>query len=318
MQHRYRDNIDKTKNLINFNKCLELINKNIKFPLGAGKQGKTYKIISNDCGSVVLKEYYISKKKTKDEIQKNVDSEQRIMKFFTKFVEKDICPNFVKLYYYNRDVPYIVMEYADNDATSFFKDDKLINENSELYDIFLFQVLIGILCIHTQSPLYHRDLKPANILYKHIDKNIIFNYKINNKDYWIPTFGFLFMISDFGIAGPRQFGYPDIIDLGNEIIKCYSVNLSNKFNNFNDFINELSQDKQLIVKKEKLDLVNSIIFSIKKQYYSTQSSILQKIQEFYKILTYDSSIIKILDKYFYKYTKKPNDADNIITFIMEY
>jgi hypothetical protein len=33
---------------------------------------------------------------------------------------------------------------------------------------------------------------------KNIDKRFIFHYKINGIDYWIPSNGYLFMITDFG------------------------------------------------------------------------------------------------------------------------
>ena len=318
MSQSYRNNIDDSKNLKQLDKCMDLINKNVKFPLGLGKQGQTFKIVSDECGSVVLKEFFVNKKKPSNDAYKNAYAEQRAMNFFTKIIENNICPNFVKLMHYNKTVPYIVMEYADGDTTFMFKDDHIIKEIPILYDIFICQILIGILCIHSQTLIYHRDLKPANILYKHIDKNIVFHYKINERDYYIPTYGYLFMIGDFGIAGTKEFEYPDVVDMGQEIIKCYSYALSKQFNNYFDFIKGIPPNKQFIIKKEKLDLPRAIDFSIKKNIYNNDTLILKKILDINNMLNYSSSIIEILDKFFPQYAANKSDEKNVVTFTMGY
>jgi len=312
----YRDNVDNTKNIKNLNKCMELIKSNVKFPLASGKQGQAFKITSEECGSVVLKEY-LNNRNSINEIKKVAMTEQRIMKFFTKIVEKNICPNFIKLLDYNSNVPFIVMEYADGDVSFMFKNDSLITAEPVIYDILMCQVLIGILCIHTQTLIYHRDIKPVNILYKHINKNIVFHYKINEKNYYIPTHGYLFMIADFGIAGTRIFEHSDTTYFGEQIIKCYSTFLSKEYKGHNDFINRLPHSGQSVVRKQKLDLPMSIDYSIKKNIFNNDTLILKKIREIHKMLNYSQSIMEILDKYFSHYTKNNFDEKYIVTFKMD-
>jgi hypothetical protein len=48
------------------------------------------------------------------------------------------------------------------------------------------------------------DIKLENILYKVINADTILKYIINDKEYYIPTYGYLFMIGDFGISSSRN------------------------------------------------------------------------------------------------------------------
>jgi hypothetical protein len=45
--------------------------------------------------------------------------------------------------------------------------------------------------------IYHNNLNTKNILFKFIDKHIVLNYNINNVKYYVPSHGFLFVITNF-------------------------------------------------------------------------------------------------------------------------
>ena len=62
----------------------------------------------------------------------------------------------------------------------------------------ILQILIGLLCFQTKLNMYHGDFAFRNILYKKINPDIVLCYQINSKKYYIPTFGYLFLIIDFG------------------------------------------------------------------------------------------------------------------------
>lgn len=122
--------------------------------------------------------------------------EYEIMKITNKFINEYICPNFIQVYAFNENVPLIIMEYADNNCRFLFKENKYIP--TEIYKTFLFQILMSIYFLNTHLNLYHKDVRLPNILYKKINPNTVFHYKINNNDYFVPTFGYLFMLADFG------------------------------------------------------------------------------------------------------------------------
>ncbi|NQX84263.1 MAG: serine/threonine protein kinase [Mycoplasmataceae bacterium] len=61
------------------------------------------------------------------------------------------------------------------------------------------QVVGGVQAAH-KLHFIHRDIKPANILYYKIKSGGYFTYVINGKNYYIPNFGYLIIINDFGIA----------------------------------------------------------------------------------------------------------------------
>jgi serine/threonine protein kinase len=200
MDFTYRKNINDDYNLKNLSICLDLINKkNIK-KIGSGGQGEIYKVFSPKCGSAVIKiriTKVSQKVSQKLSLIEELQIEYKIMLLTNRMIKQFICPNFIITYNFNEKNKYLVMEYADGDTEILFKN-TYYDEN--IYKSYICQVLLGLYAFNNYTMLYHRDLRPANILYKKISENIIFHYKINNKDYYVPTYGFLFMICDYGQA----------------------------------------------------------------------------------------------------------------------
>lgn len=193
--YNYRNNIDKDKNLKNYSECKKLIDKQDFERIGAGNQGTVYKAISPNCGSVVVKIYKINNR-YKNYNNKTLIREYKITLMIQKLIEEYICPNYIKLIDFNYKKKYLVLEYADADCSSLFKNEiefKIIKS-------FMCQSLIGLLCLHKYINVFHNDMPLSNILFKKINDDIIFCYKINNKNYYIPTYGYLFMIADFGAS----------------------------------------------------------------------------------------------------------------------
>jgi serine/threonine protein kinase len=319
MSFEYRNNINEKLNLKNLNICKNLINQNKTEFLNKGYQGEVFKAMSNDCGCVVVKKLKLINEKDKRKINK-LKEEYKIMLLTNRMIDNFICPNFIKVYDYNNSVPLIIMEYADGDCKFLFKDEYY---DTEIYISFLFQVLMSIYCFNNYTMLYHRDVKLGNILYKKINKNIVFHYKIENKDYYIPTCGYLFMLCDFGIAKLKLNGRSlDIINLDYKIIKNYILDFSKKyldaFNNNKNIDNiieiirsskEISQNNSF--NKNMTDVID-IIKNIKNK------KINKFVFDIHDILTFDLDICKIFNKYFTDYTKNNYNKENIIHFIVEF
>lgn len=159
----------------------------IKF-LGKGGQGNVYLLESLNCGKIVFK---ITK------VNYESRREVYLLKDCKKIIDNKISPHFI--YYYDDiildDYYYTFMEYADGTLEDWLKEEH--NESEWLS--FIFQILYAIFIMQYVLKTYHADLKPKNILYKKINKGY-FKYNIFDKTYYVPTFGFLFMISDFGRA----------------------------------------------------------------------------------------------------------------------
>jgi serine/threonine protein kinase len=314
----YRKNINDNYNLKKLDKCLELVNKNIKFPLSSGIQGNTYKIHSELCGSVVLKEFFLQNEK--NDVRKSTNLEYRVLTLLKKMINKFVCPNFIEIYYYDSKKPYILMEYADGDCRFLFKDDFY---ETEIYEIFICQILIGLLCLHTQTILYHRDLKPANLLYKNINKNIVFHYKINNEDYYIPTKGYLFMIADFGRANLELGFFSEEKNLATQIEIYHMQFLEKKFQTMEKFLELFSNEEQTELKKiyikEHSKLEKVIQYAIEKKLLKNKLSVNEYIYKMYGMLVSKIPIQEIINKYFSKFKSKGDYKDeNIVNFTFNY
>ncbi len=158
---------------------------NITF-LGKGGQGIVYLLHSDDCGDVVFK------------ISSNNDETKREIFFLNKvkeLIDNNVSPNFI--YNYNNilleNKYYIFNEYAEGTLEQWMENDHSTDE----WDSFMFQILYAVFIMQNKLKMYHADLKPKNILYKNIKKGY-FKYILNDEVYYVPTYGNLFIISDFG------------------------------------------------------------------------------------------------------------------------
>jgi thiamine kinase-like enzyme len=153
--------------------------------LGRGGEGKVYLVQNKECGSIVIK------------ISKGNDNESKISKYCKEIVDKYICPNLLYFYGVKHVKKYNITmsEYADGTLEDWLETKHTYEE----WRTFMFQFLVGVLCIQIKLKAYHNDLKPKNILFKKLSiPNIVFLYKIQEKQYMVPTTGNLFVIADFG------------------------------------------------------------------------------------------------------------------------
>ena len=193
----YRQNIDGSKNMIDLKQCIYLINKKIYNFVGSGRQANVYKVHSDLCGSCVIKIYDMENREKVDQ-EKKIAKEYHIMKKLNILINSNVCPNFIMLYTFMNYM--LTMEYADSDCTFLTK-----KYDNNIFTSFVMQILFGLLCFHKKTEYIHYDVKLENILFKNIDKNIVFNYIVNGVSFKIKTYGYLFMISDFGSCVKKNY-----------------------------------------------------------------------------------------------------------------
>jgi hypothetical protein len=63
-----------------------------------------------------------------------------------------------------------------------------------------FQITSAIYCLQSYFNLTHLDLHSDNILVKRVKPGGVWKYKINDKNYYVPNYGYIFFINDFGHA----------------------------------------------------------------------------------------------------------------------
>jgi hypothetical protein len=64
----------------------------------------------------------------------------------------------------------------------------------------IFQIMAGLYALQTTCQLMHYDVKKENILYYDVEKYGCWHYRIHGIDFYVPNYGKLFVISDFGIS----------------------------------------------------------------------------------------------------------------------
>ncbi len=95
---------------------------------------------------------------------------------------------------------YMEQELADGTLRELVKKYSKSLPEKYWYTIF-FQIFAGVYAIRKYFNITHNDLHYCNVLYIKLqkDKGYI-RYIIDNKKYYVPTFGYLFLIADFGLA----------------------------------------------------------------------------------------------------------------------
>jgi len=118
-------------------------------------------------------------------------------------VTQRICPNFPILYgaILSHDSIAFDMEAARGGDT-FQKWAKTIRSELE-WNSALFQTLVGLHVMHTKFGMTHDDLHSGNVLVHEMPKascgkDTYLHYRLLGYDFYIPTFGKLFILIDFG------------------------------------------------------------------------------------------------------------------------
>jgi serine/threonine protein kinase len=324
MNLEYRNNINDDFNLKNLSVCMDLINKNKVEILGKGLQGEVFKAKSPECGSVVIKKKLIKEKdkKWKDNeewLKEELFVEYKIMQMTNRMIKKFICPNFIQAYDFDRKLGLLVMEYADGDTKFLFKNE-FYEDN--IYKSYICQVLIGLYAFNNYTMLDHRDIKPENILYKKIDKNTVFHYKIGDIEYYVPTFGYLFMIADFGIANYKLGNrLPDIDNFNYKIIVNYLTNFSLQYpklinkNEIDNFIKIIGNSKD---KYRSGDIIKRMVQLGKLIKDVKGKKMNNYVLNLYDILSSEKDGLKIIDLNFKDFTKNTYQDSNIVDFTIDF
>ena len=91
----------------------------------------------------------------------------------------------------------IIMELANGTLSSWYEQPNLSDERQ--YACF-FQCMAGIHAIQKYFQMSNRDVKSINILYTNCKPGGYWEYVIKGKSYYIPNFGEVFTINDYGVG----------------------------------------------------------------------------------------------------------------------
>ena len=105
-----------------------------------------------------------------------------------------------------KNIPCIttLIEFADGNLRDFLQ----LNPSTEEIYSAVFQIMAGLHAIQMYGQMMNYDIKKENILYYRVQAGGYWKYVINKKDYFVPNFGYLFILNDFGISRTMSPHFP--------------------------------------------------------------------------------------------------------------
>lgn len=88
-------------------------------------------------------------------------------------------------------------EYADGDLINFFSDYEI--SEGEYYSC-LFQICAGLCALQDIAQINHRDISDKNIFFFNVTPGGYWKYIIHGVSYYVPNYGHLFVLADYGVA----------------------------------------------------------------------------------------------------------------------
>jgi len=186
--------------------------------LGTGTFGNVYSACSpkpcdeNSYKFAVKLSSFINKKHYKNPFNLEEQSwhEFFILKdYINPLVEKGICPNLPLLqggYLCDtcefadgktKECIITITELANGDMDKWFTEKDRTSE--EIYSA-LFQIMAAIHTIQYHCQLINKDVKAPNILYYNVKAGGYWHYVIHGQDFYVPNYGHLFVLNDFGVS----------------------------------------------------------------------------------------------------------------------
>ncbi len=180
--------------------------------LGRGDYGVVYETVIDDI-KCALKFSMLKESAMNNPFGNDCNSwnENNILHFFKKFIKRGQCPNIPLLYQsFICDKTKLklrkekiechtiatLVEYADGNLKSYLNSDRT---NEELLSC-LFQISAGVRFIQKYGQIMNYDIKQENILFYNIKSGGYWKYTIDDEVYYIPNYGKIFIINDFGIS----------------------------------------------------------------------------------------------------------------------
>jgi len=182
--------------------------------IGKGSYGNVYK--ANINGNA----FAIKLSKLKEDALKNPFGRDSSSWFEVHFlrqvlkplIQKNICPNLPLIYDAfacdncklnindeSVQTPCVItaIELASGNLKQYVRDSK--PSTSELYSC-IFQIMASLHTIQSYGQIMNYDVKKENILYYNVEAGGYWQYRIHGIDFYVPNFGKLFILNDFGIS----------------------------------------------------------------------------------------------------------------------
>lgn len=146
-----------------------------------------------------------------------------LTEIFKPMITDDICPNLPLIYDRftcekykltlkagDEEHPCVVtaIELANGDLKQYLNNYITAESGEELLYSALFQIMAGLWAVQKHAQIVHYDIKKENILFYKIRPGGYFQYRILNQTFYVPNYGYLFILNDFGLSRSVSPKYP--------------------------------------------------------------------------------------------------------------
>ena len=192
--------------------------------LGKGYQGEVFSFCQKKLCTAVKKMYLENRQARFLKTPFSVSAlkyenfiELAAMKLTNELVLQGVSPHFILHYkstFKERETGACIDEYPHSSKyynefidgsetfTNWVRDTHSLNEWYNAY----FQITVAIYCLQKHFNMIHLDLHSDNILVKRVKPGGQWKYIIDNTTYYVPNYGYIFYINDFGHAWiPQNF-----------------------------------------------------------------------------------------------------------------
>lgn len=214
----------------------------------------------------------------------NIALEKKWCQNIPYLIESFVCPEFKLNLKKGQEVhpcAVLITELASGDLKDWFLDSTPIRDY-ELYSA-LFQIMAGIHCIQMSGQIVNNDIKSKNILYFNIASGGYWEYKIQDVNFYVPNYGKMFVINDFGVShiySPNHVMLPNKKRKSFNLGSRYALNINERFSPLNaenaeESIEWTEDDKIVSVSKHGTFICKEDAFLTSKiQFTSTQKEFL--------------------------------------------
>lgn len=117
-----------------------------------------------------------------------------------QLIFQNICPNYTLNYYWEYESSKNLNSYNEYINSGDF--DEWAKESHTDLEWFnaLFQIMAGLYALKKYFNMLHTDFHTKNILVHKVKRGGYWKYIIDNKTYYVPNLGYIFIINDFGFA----------------------------------------------------------------------------------------------------------------------
>jgi hypothetical protein len=187
MYEKYNDRLEflkKMDNTINYNcdKLIKYVNNNKSF--GQGMDSYVYKLKIKD-DTIIIKHQINSK-----------EQEEVVYNNMKKLIMNNICPHMTYLFDSMKcnNQLFLLQEIIEYPLEHWLKE----THSKIEWFVFIFQIAYYAYIIEKHYNYYNTDIKINNITYFTIKKGGYIKYTINNKEYYVPNIGIIFVTIDYG------------------------------------------------------------------------------------------------------------------------